>query len=229
MEYLNMADIVKLKLKLAKLEYDTDRLNNTHSTFIRNCNNKLASIDLQIKDFKTEEGEYKFTVEAAKKLIQLEELSVKKSLSKMKKEEYDAVDLTLIEEYFAVLECLIKLHFNDTRKEIYLWKIKALKTEVKINKERKNIINHLYLGDSEQKHFSMLGENLAKTIVDIYSINKYPYLTEADRDSLLHELYENLNGFMSDHSRTIEIANDIRNSEDEQIKEMPIEQIILEY
>ncbi|ANN35250.1 hypothetical protein A9498_28660 [Bacillus thuringiensis serovar coreanensis] len=85
MEYLNIADIVKLKLKLAKLEYDTDRLNNTHSTFIRNCNNKLASIDLQIKDFKTEEGEYKFTVEAAKKLIQLEELSVKKSLSKMKK------------------------------------------------------------------------------------------------------------------------------------------------
>ncbi|ANN35249.1 hypothetical protein A9498_28655 [Bacillus thuringiensis serovar coreanensis] len=127
------------------------------------------------------------------------------------------------------MECLIKLHFNDTRKEIYLWKIKALKTEVKINKERKNIINHLYLGDSEQKHFSMLGENLAKTIVDIYSINKYPYLTEVDRDSLLHELYENLNGFMSDHSRTIEIANDIRNSEDEQIKEMPIEQIILEY
>lgn len=229
MKYLNMSQIVQLKLKLANQECDPDRLNNTHSTFIRNCNNKLASIDLQIKDFKTEEGKYKFTIEAAKKLIQLEELNVKKSLSTMKKEEYDAVDLTLIEEYFDILECLIKLHFDDTRKEIYLLKIKALKIEVNINKERKNIIKHLYLGDSEQEQFVMLEKNLAKIIVDIYSINKYPYLTERDRDSLLHELYINLMRDISGHFATIKLANDIRNSEDEQFKEMSIEQIILEY
>ncbi|MGM1417909.1 hypothetical protein ACUN18_11435 [Bacillus cereus group sp. Bce030] len=229
MKYLNMAGIVKLKLDLANQKHDTDRLNNTHSTFIRNCNNRLASIDLQIKDFKTEEGEYKFTIEAAKKLIQLEELNVKQSLSKMKKEEYDAVNSILIKEYFCILECLIKLHFNDKKKEMYLLKINALKIEVEINKERKEIIESLYLGDSKREYFLMLEENFAKIIVDIYSVKKYPFLTEVDRDSLLHEVYENLKNVLFDHYSTIKLANEFRNSEDEQFKEMPIEQIILEY
>lgn len=229
MRYLNMADIVKLKLKLAKLEYDTDRLNNTHSTFIRNCNNKLATIDLQIKDFKTEEGEYKFTIEAAKKLIQLEELNVKQSLSKMKKEKYDAVNSVLIKEYFDILECLIELHFNGKRKEMYLLKINALKIEVEINKERYDIIYNLFLEDNKLEYLLMLEKDLAKIIVDIYSVNKYPYLTEKDRASLLHELYVNLTDVVSEHFSTIKLANDFRNSEDEQSKEMPIEQIILEY
>ncbi|OWW07705.1 hypothetical protein BUE63_21755 [Bacillus sp. MB353a] len=229
MKYLNMAGIVKLKLDLANQKHDTDRLNNTHSTFIRNCNSRLASIDLQIKDFKTEEGEYKFTIEAAKKLIQLEELNVKQSLSKMKKEEYDAVNSILIKEYFCILECLIKLHFNDKKKEMYLLKINALKIEVEINKERKEIIESLYLGDSKREYFLMLEENFAKIIVDIYSVKKYPFLTEVDRDSLLHEVYENLKNVLFDHYSTIKLANEFRNSEDEQFKEMPIEQIILEY
>ncbi|MDA2423208.1 hypothetical protein PVN34_20305 [Bacillus thuringiensis] len=229
MKYLNMAGIVKLKLDLANQKHDTDRLNNTHSTFIRNCNNRLASIDLQIKDFKTEEGEYKFTIEAAKKLIQLEELNVKQSLSKMKKEEYDAVNSILIKEYFCILECLIKLHFSDKKKEMYLLKINALKIEVEINKERKEIIESLYLGDSKREYFLMLEENFAKIIVDIYSVKKYPFLTGVDRDSLLHEVYENLKNVLFDHYSTIKLANEFRNSEDEQFKEMPIEQIILEY
>ncbi len=229
MKYLNMAGIVKLKLDLANQKHDTDRLNNTHSTFIRNCNNRLASIDLQIKDFKTEEGEYKFTIEAAKKLIQLEELNVKQSLSKMKKEEYDAVNSILIKEYFCILDCLIKLHFYDNKKEMYLLKINALKIEVEINKERKEIIESLYLGDSKREYFLMLEENFAKIIVDIYSVKKYPFLTEVDRDSLLHEVYENLKNVLFDHYSTIKLANEFRNSEDEQFKEMPIEQIILEY
>ncbi|PEV02020.1 hypothetical protein CN417_28945 [Bacillus thuringiensis] len=229
MKYLNMAGIVKLKLKMANQEYDSDRLNNTQSNFIRNCNNKLASIDLQIGDFKTGEGNFEFTIEAAERLIQLEELNVKQGLSKMKSENYDAVDLTSMEDYFEILESLIKLHFNGERKEMYLLKIRALKIEVKINKERKKIIENLYLGDSKREYFLMLEENFTKIIVDIYSVKKYPYLTEADRDSLLHEVYENLTNALFNHSSIIKLANDFRNSENGEFKEMPIEQIILEY
>lgn len=229
MKYLNMSQIVQLKLKLANQECDPDRLNNTHSTFVRNCNNKLASIDLQIKDFKTGEGNFEFTVEAAEKLIQLEELNVKQSLSKMKNEKYDAVNSILIKQYFDTLESLIELHFNGKRKEMYLLKINALKIEVEINKERYSIIRNLFLEDNKQEYLLMLEKDLAKIIVDIYSVNKYPYLTEKDRASLLHELYVNLTDVVSEHFSTIKLANDFRNSEDEQFKEMPIEQIILEY
>ncbi|MEK4840981.1 hypothetical protein [Bacillus sp. FSL L8-0152] len=229
MKYLNMSQIVQLKLKLANQECDPDRLNNTHSTFVRNCNNKLASIDLQIKDFKTGEGNFEFTVEAAEKLIQLEELNVKQSLSKMKDEKYDAVNSILIKQYFDTLESLIESHFNGKRKEMYLLKINALKIEVEINKKRYNIIRNLFLEDNKQEYLLMLEKDLAKIIVDIYSVSKYPYLTELDRDSLLHELYVNLTDVVSKHSSTIKLANDFRHSEDEQFKEMPIEQIILGY
>lgn len=224
-----MSDIVKLKLEMANQKYDADRLNNTRPTFTRNCNNKLASIDLHINDFKTEEGNFEFTIEAAQKLIQLEELNVKHSLSKMKNENYDAVNSMLIKEYFAILECLIKLHFNGKRKEMYLLKINALKIEVEINKERYSIVRNLFLEDNKQEYLLMLEKDLAKIIVDIYSVNKYPYLTEMDRASLLHELYVNLTDVISEHFATIKLANDFRGSEDEQFKEMPIEQIISEY
>ena len=50
-----------------------------------------------------------------------------------------------------------------------------------------------------------------------------------DRASLLHELYVNLTDVISEHFATIKLANDFRGSEDEQFKEMPIEQIISEY
>lgn len=229
MKYLNMSQIVKLKLKLANQKYDPDRLNNTHSTFVRNCNNKLASIDLQIKDFKTENGNFEFTIESAKKLIQLEELNVKHNLSQMKKENYDSIDLTLMVEYFVALEDLIRLHFNGKKKEMYLLKINALKIEVEINKEKYKIISNLFLEDSKQKYLSTLEEDLAKILVDIYSVNKYPYLTKIDRDALLHELYVNLTDVVANHFSTIELANDFRNSENEEFKEMPIEQIISEY
>ncbi|PEK94250.1 hypothetical protein [Bacillus mycoides] len=229
MKYLNMSDIVRLKLEMANQKYDPDRLNNTQPTFTRNCNNKLASIDLHINDFKTEEGNFEFTIEAAKKLIQLEELNVKHNLSKMKKENYDSIDLTLMGEYFLALEDLIRLHFNGKKKEMYLLKINALKIEVEINKEKYNIINNLFLEDSKQKHLSTLEKDLAKILVDIYSVNKYPYLTKIDRDGLLHELYVNLTDVVSKHLSIIELANDFRNSENEEFKEIPIEQIILEY
>ncbi|MCM3068293.1 hypothetical protein M3568_18390 [Priestia flexa] len=229
MKYLNMAGVVKLKLDLAKERYDTDLLNNIHPTFVRNCNNKLSSIDLQVNDFKNEEGKFQFTLEAAKKLIQLEEYNVKHNLNKMKKENYNSIDATLMKEYFTILEDLIRLHFSGKRKEMYLLKINALKIEVEINKEKYNIVSNLFFEDNKRKYLLMLEKDLAKIIVEIYSVSKYPYLTEMDRFSLLHELYVNLTEVVSNHFSTIKIANDFRNSEDEQLKEMPIEQIITEY
>lgn len=229
MSYLNMADIVKLKLNIENNKGNVDVLNNSHSTFVRNCNNKLAIMDLQLSDFKNDEGKFEFTIESAKKLIQLEELNVKHNINKMKNENYDSIDSMLIKEYFAILEELIKLYFNSKKKEMYLMKLNALKIEVEINKEKYNIISNLFSEDKNQQYLLMLEKDLAKMIVEIYSVNKYPYLTEMDRVSLLHELYENLTDVVSNHLSKVKIANDIRNSEDELYKETPIEQIISEY
>ncbi|WP_419393173.1 hypothetical protein [Cytobacillus praedii] len=222
-----MADIVKLKL--ANQKYDADLLNNTHSNFIRNCNNKLASINMQISDFKTKDGNFEFTLDTATILIQLEELSVKHNLNKIKKESYDSVDSTVMGKYFVILEELIKSHFNGKEKEMYLLKINALKIEVEINKEKYNIISNLFLGNNKQDYLLMLEKDLAKIIVEIYSVKKYPYLSDMDRVSLLHDLYENLTEVVSNHFSVIKIANDFRNSADVQYREMTIEQIITDY
>ena len=224
-----MAGVVKLKFDSGNLKYDTDSINNAQSTFVRNCNNKLVSIGLQVNDFKTGKGNFAFTKQVAEKLIQLEEFNVKHNLSKVKKESYDSIDLTLMKEYFTILEDLIRFHFNGDREKMYLLKINALQIEVKINKEKYNIIYDLFLEDSKKSYFLMLEKDLAKIIVEIYSVNKYPYLTEMDRVSLLHDLYENLTEVVSNHFSAIKIANNFRSSEDEEFKEMPIEQIISEY
>lgn len=229
MSYLNIADIVKLKYGLENEKKVSGILNNYQPTFIRNCNSKLASIDLKIRDFKTEEGQYEFTEDFAKKLIQLEELNIKKYVNNIKTEKYESIDLPLLNDYFAILEDLIKLHFNGSKKEMYLLKIKELKIEVEINKEKYNIIYSLFSEDEKQKYLLMLEKDLPKVIVEIYSIKKYPYLTDVDRFSLLHDLYENLTEVISNHISIINLANDIRNSADKQIKEMPIEQIITDY
>ncbi|NEU30585.1 hypothetical protein GN156_07275 [bacterium LRH843] len=229
MEYLNMSSVVKMKFDLANQKYDVYSLNNSVPTFIRNCNNKLSSVGLQISDFKTEEGNYEFSHGVAKRLIQLEELNAKHNLNKMVKENYDNIDLPIMKEYFGILTDLIKIHFSGKKKEMYLLKINALKIEVEINKEKYNIIYSLFSEDSKKKYLLMLEKDLAKIIVEIYSVNKYPFLTEMDRFSILHELYENLTEVLLDHYTIIKIANDIRNHDGEQLKELSIDEIMTHY
>lgn len=57
---------------------------------------------------------------------------------------------------------------------------------------------------------------IEKLFVDIYSINKYPYLTEMDRVSLFTELENKLSVVIEEHQFAIAKVNKYRSNDDNQ-------------
>lgn len=242
MENLNLSDVVKLKLELylREYEYDISTVSNEQSNFIRNCNSKLSGIKLTLDAFKSTDKKYKFSEKTAHKLIQLEALNIKQSIKKIDKESYDLLDLDIMDKYYKNLEEIVESHFNGDDKDRYLQEIVSLQKDVKLHKHKRQIVLELFDVKREinkeneqlqlkQQYWEALNQDLSKIVVDIYSKRKFPNLLEGDRDALLHELYSELTSIMVQHSSMISLVNDIRVSEDEEVRLQPIEDIMCEF
>lgn len=228
MKYLSLREIVKLKFSLKNEEYDTDFLNKYVPNFRRNCNNKLKRVNMQLEDFKPQVGNYKFSRDTAEKLIQLEECNLGQSLDRFENGKYDVMNAELLNQYFLILENLIKSHFNQNEQDIYLSKIQALKIDSIIYKKKYTIVKNWFKEDDGIQYLTMMEKDLSGLFVDIHSITKYPYLTEMDRVSLVHELYTTLTGVLSEHLSDIYKVQMYRSSDDPNLKDIPIDQIIAE-
>lgn len=229
MKFLNLTDVVKLKIERENLGQSQFSVNDMLSTFISNCNKRLLIIDLQMSDFKNDSGKYEVTINTANVLIELEELELKHTIRNIVNQKYDSLKVNYLEKYFNVLIRLVNSHFYGKKKEMLLLKIQALEIELELNMDKQDIVAGFNEEDEMYKYLRMLDKNVSKIFLEIYSKRKYPYLIDDDRMTLMNELYDSLAGVVKNHYEVIKIANDIRNSDEEEFVGMSIEDIISNY
>lgn len=227
MQYLSKNEVVKLKLDLMKMDSSLDEVNDKQRNFFRDCNLRLAKINLNLTDFKNSDEDYQFSFNTAMKLIELEGYPLKYELSKLKKNKYDRVNQSITSKYFVILKELIKSHFNENQQQQHLSKIEAIKTDVEIYNAKNQIIEEWFKEDDELQYLEILNGKLAELFADIYSISKYPRLTDMDRISLINELSVALKATVEEHIHDIERVDAFRSSDDERIKSVPVDEIIM--
>lgn len=227
MQYLSKNEVVKLKLDLMQMDSSLDEVNDKQRNFFRDCNLRLAKINLNLTDFKNSTGDYQFSFNTAMKLIELEGYPLKYELSKLKKNKYGSVNQLITSKYFVILEELIKSHFSTNQQSQYLSRIKAVKTDVEIYNAKNQIIDEWFKEDDEFQYFEILNGKLAELFADIYSISKYPHLKDMDRISLINELSITLKATVEEHIHDIERVDAIRGSGNEDINNAPVDEIIM--
>lgn len=219
---LNLADIVKKRTNINK----SDHVANEMSTFLKQINKKLSLIDLKLEDFKRD-SEYNFSEATAELLIELHDLKLGQSISKFEKNNIESADRNIMTAYLKLVANLCASHFEYDVMEQIEKKLLAIHTELNIYEKTslKKVAEELFKEDSKTVDIAVV-HTIEKLFVDIYSSNKYPYLTEMDRVSLFTELESQLALVLEEHKAAIEKVNSYRSSDD--IQDEDINEI-LEY
>jgi len=218
---MNLADVVRKRAKINS----SDHVANEMSTFLKQINKKLSLINLGLEAFKRN-GEYVFSETTAELLIELYDLNLGHSISKFEKNNIELADREIMSKYLSLVANLCTSHFSGDEVAEIDKKLQAIHTDIDIYEKSslKNVANELFKEDSKTVNVAAMHE-IEKLFVDIYSINKYPYLTKMDRVSLFTELESKLSIVIEEHQAAIEKVNSYRSddNQDEDINE------ILEY
>ncbi len=208
---MNLADLVRKKEKS-----DSSEVSDEMSTFLKQINKKLSLIDLGLDAFKRN-GEYDFSEATAELLIALYDFNLGHSISKFEKNHIELVDREIMSKYLSLVTNLCVSHFSDDEMVEIDKKLQAIHTDMNIYEKPslKNVANELFNKDSKTVNVAAM-HKIEKLFVDIYSINKYPYLTEMDRVSLFTELKNKLAVVIEEHQLAITKVNIYRSSDDNQ-------------
>ncbi|QGM31938.1 hypothetical protein GI482_16960 [Bacillus sp. N3536] len=219
---MNLADVVKRKWESEA----SDQVANEMSTFLKQINKKLSLVDLTLEDFKRE-GAYNFDEATADKLIVLYDFSLGHNISRFEKNKIELADRELLAKYLILVTEICVSHFSWDEMEQINKKIEALHIDLNIYEKESlnNVADGLFEKSSDAADATKLKE-VEKLFADIYSLKKYPHLTEMDRVSLLLELENKLATVIEEHQAAIHKVNNYRSNfdnQDEDINE------ILEY
>lgn len=209
---MNLADVVKRRSG----SKESDQVANEMSTFLKQINKKLSLVNLELEAFKRN-GEYDFSEATAELLITLYDFNLGHSISKFEKNNIELADRDVMFKYLSLIANLCASHFSyDEMKKIDK-RLQAIHTDLNIYERSllKNTANELFKKDNKTVNVTAMHE-IEKLFVDIYSINKYPYLTEIDRVSLFTELESKLSLVIEEHRLAIEKVNIYRRNVDNQ-------------
>lgn len=212
---MNLADVVRKRANNVE-QLKSDYVKNEMSTFLKQINKKLSLVNLKLEDFKVE-GEYNFNDKTANKLIELFEFNLKQIINKFEKNNIESADRQVIAGYLSLVEELCASHFSSTEMEQIQEKLSAIQVDLNIYEKSvlKNVAMELFKEASTSVNVTAIHE-IEKLFVDIYSINKYPYLTEDDRVSLFTDLEGKLALLIEEHQEAIERVNYYRSTNDNQ-------------
>lgn len=231
---MNLTDITKIRNKPLLTKESKDRnhhnykktYNNETSIFIKQINKKLTLVNLKLSDFKKGKV-YDFNEATAGKLIELYDFSLGHNLNKFEKNQIKLADKKVMANYLSLVRELVESHFSDDKKEHIIRNIDAIKIDLKIYEKEslKNVADGLFEKSSDAVDATRIQE-VEKLFTDIYSVKKYPYLTEMDRVSLFLELEDKLATVIEEHQAAIHKVNNYRSNVDNQDEDI---NEILEY
>lgn len=209
---MNLADVVRKRAKINS----SDHVANEMSTFLKQINKKLSLVDLELEAFKRN-GEYDFSEATAELLIALYDFNLGHSISKFEKNNIELADRDVMSKYLSLVANLCASHFSYDEMEKIYKRLQAIHTDLNIYEKSllKNTATELFKEVSKIVNVAAMHE-IEKLFVDIYSINKYPYLTEMDRVSLFTELENKLSVVIEEHQFAIAKVNKYRSNDDNQ-------------